>query len=271
MIIHPRISVIMGIYNCATTLGEALDSLINQSYQDFEVIMCDDGSTDKTYDIASEYCKLYPDKFTLLSNDHNLGLNKTLNKCLQYAKGDYIARMDGDDISLPNRFKQEIEFLDNHTEFAIVSCPMIYFDEHGDWRVGKAIEYPSKTDFKLHSPFFCHAPCMIRREAYLAVGGYSEDPRTERFEDCNLWFKMYASGYIGYNIQEPLYKMRDDHAAYKRRTLSSRLRAIYVLYSGFKILNMPWYDYIYIFRAFIINIILGIMPEKLYRKLHRSK
>ena len=112
MISYPRISVIMGIYNCASTLREALDSLINQSYQDFEVIMCDDGSTDNTYAVAKEYCNLYPGKFILLSNDHNLGLNKTLNKCLQYAKGDYIARMDGDDISLPNRFKQEIEFLD---------------------------------------------------------------------------------------------------------------------------------------------------------------
>lgn len=112
---------------------------------------------------------------------------------------------------------------------------------------------------------------MVRKEAYLAVDGYSEDPRTLRFEDCHLWYKMYAHGYKGYNIQEPLYKMRDDQNAYSRRTFKSRMNAVYVKYVGFKMLKMPWYMYFYIVRTFIINLIKGLMPEKLYLKLHQKK
>lgn len=265
-----KISIIMGIYNCANTLPEAIESILAQTYKDWHLIMCDDASTDNTYEVAKSYCEKYPDKMKLIYNEKNLGLNKTLNKCLYTAEGEYIARMDGDDISLPERFEKEVCFLDNHPEFAIVSSPMIYFDETGDWKTGKAIEYPEKKDFILHSPFFCHAPCMIRREAYLKVKGYSEDPRTLRFEDCHLWYKMYACGYKGYNIQEPLYKMRDDRNACNRRTFRSRLNSIYVKYVGFKMLKMPWYTYIFILRTLVVNIILGMMPYKLYMYIHRK-
>lgn len=267
----PKISVIMGIYNCQNTLNEAIDSLLAQTFQDFEVIMCDDGSNDNTLSIAEKYCEKYKGKFTLLMNQRNLGLNKTLNKCLKVAQGEYIARMDGDDISLPRRFEKEVDFLDNNPEFSIVSTAMIFFDESGDWGICKNIEKPTVKDFVKHSPFFCHAPCMIRREAYLKVGGYSEDPRTLRFEDCHLWYKMYSNGFRGYNIQEPLYKMRDDHNAYKRRSLKSRINAIYVTYIGFRMVKMPWYKYIYIFKILIFNILLAIIPETLYKHLHHYK
>lgn len=73
-----------------------------------------------------------------------MGLNYTLNKCLKYAKGKYIARQDGDDISLPVRFEREIDYLENNNEFSIVSCPMIYFDGKGDWGQGTVIENPQK-------------------------------------------------------------------------------------------------------------------------------
>lgn len=116
----------MGIYNCASTLKEALESLLHQTYQNFEVIMCDDGSTDNTLQIAQQYVKEYPEKFILLKNGKNLGLNKTLNKCLYQAKGEYIARMDGDDISLPERFEKEVDMLDRNPQFALVSTPMIF-------------------------------------------------------------------------------------------------------------------------------------------------
>lgn len=268
---EPKVSVIMGIYNCEKTLRAALDSLLEQTYQNFEVIMCDDGSSDCTREVAKEYCKKYDEKFKLLVNEINLGLNKTLNKCLKVAKGVYIARMDGDDISLPTRFEKEVAFLDNNPEYAIVSTSMIYFDESGDWGICKNIEKPVIKDFIKYSPFFCHAPCMVRIEAYRKVGGYSENYKTLRFEDCHLWYKMYAEGFRGYNIQEPLYKMRDDHNAYKRRTLKSRFNAIYVTYVGFKMLKMPWYIYIYILKIFIVNVLLSIMPEKLYYFLHHYK
>ena len=268
----PIISVIMGVYNCENTLAEALDSLLSQTYQDFEVIMCDDGSTDKTAEVAMSYVDNHPDTFRLIKNQSNLGLNKTLNKCLRCAGGDYIARMDGDDLSVKNRFEKELTFLENHSEFAIVSSSMMLFDDTGIWgTTGKPIEMPQISDFVKHAPFHCHAPCMIRREAITKVDGYSEDKRFLRYEDCNLWYKLYAAGYRGYNISEPLYMMRDDKNASKRRTFDSRLRAVYVQWTGFKMVRMPLKYYSYLVVEFLKSIALGIIPLNIYEALRKKK
>ena len=147
----PRVSVLMGIYNCASTLQEALNSLYAQTYQDFEIILCDDGSKDNTYELALENQKQH-NNIVLLKNPHNMGLNQTLNNCLAVAKGEYIARMDGDDISLPSRFEKQVKFLDEHPEYAVVSAPMIYFDENGEFRRGKGKGEIVDRDFVHGSP-----------------------------------------------------------------------------------------------------------------------
>ena len=261
----PRISVIMGIYNCAHTLAEALDSLLAQTYQDFKVIMCNDGSNDDTYKIAASYAASNPTKFVLINNERNMGLNYTLNHCLKYADTEFVARMDGDDISLPSRFEKEINFLDEHPEITIVSSPMIYFDEDGDFRNGGGIEkYPTKNDFINGTPF-CHAPCMVRTEAYKAVGGYSVDQKLLRVGDYHLWFKMYAKGYRGYVFPEPLYKMRDDRNATARRNWRNRINEFHVRRIGYRMLNIPFYKRISMFRPLIV----AILPTSLYNFLHR--
>lgn len=268
---RPVVSIIMGIYNCAETLHEALDSILAQSFQEWEMILCDDGSMDNTYAVAKKYVERLPDKIILLHNETNKGLNYTLNKCLKQARGKYIARMDGDDISLPMRLEKEVEFLETHPDYAIVSTPMIYFDESGDWGKGTAIEVPQIRDFVFCAPFHCHAPCMIRREAYLEVGGYTVDQRLLRYEDCNLWYKLYSRGYRGYNLQEPLYKMRDDRNAYQRRSASTRMRAIYVQYTGFRMIHMPLRYYPYLIIELFKSLAIVLMPEKVYMIIHKRK
>lgn len=218
-----RISVIMGIYNCAPTLAEALDSLLAQTYQGFKVIMCDDGSADNTIEVAQTYVNRYPDKFMLIRNDRNIKLAATLNHCLKYADTEYVARMDGDDLSMPDRFEKEMNFLDEHPEYALVSCPMIYFDEHGDYRTGTAKEMPTKHDFHWGTPF-CHAPAMMRTEILKQIGGYTSASWVERAEDYYLWSKFYVKGYKGFNLQNPLYKMRNGRDAFARRRASDRWR-----------------------------------------------
>lgn len=259
-----RISVIMGIYNCAPTLTEALDSLLAQTYQGFKVIMCDDGSTDNTVKVAQGYVNRYPNKFILIRNERNLGLNFTLNHCLEYVDTEYVARMDGDDLSLPERFEKEINFLDTHPEYAIVSTPMIYFDENGDFRVGKGGYEPTHEACALHTPF-CHAPCMIRSIAYKAVGGYSVDPKLLRVEDYHLWIKMFVAGFRGYMIAEPLYKMRDDRAAIRRRNFKGKIHVMNVQRYAIKTLHLPKWKYIYCLRP----IIVGLLPNFIYKYLHR--
>lgn len=258
-----RITVLIGIYNCATTLREALDSLLNQSFKDFKVVLCNDGSIDNTHKIAEEYAIKYSN-FILIQNEHNMGLNYTLNHCLEYADTEYVARMDGDDVSLPTRFEKEVSFLDSHPEFAFVSTPMLYFDEDGVFRAGHAIEYPQKKDFVFGTPF-CHAASMCRTAVIKDVGGYSVDDHLLRVEDYHLWMKIYAAGYKGYNIQEPLYKMRDDRNALLRRNWKNRKNEIYVRRIGFKMLKLPWYTQIFTLRPFIAHIV----PSWLYKLYHR--
>lgn len=258
-----RVSVIMGIYNCASTLQEALDSLYAQTYQNFKIILCDDGSVDGTLKIAEENASLH-NNVLVIKNSKNMGLNYTLNRCLEYVDTEYVARMDGDDVSLPTRFDKQIAFLDNHPEYAVISSPMIYFDETGIFKEGKAIEYPDKYDFVKGTPF-CHAPCMVRTDIMKAVGGYTDDKRILRVEDYHLWFKIYAAGYKGANLQEPLYKMRDDRNAYRRRTLSSRFNEMYVKSTGFRMLRLPFYYQVFALRP----IIVGLLPKKIYMLLHR--
>ena len=266
-----NVSIIMGIYNCAETLPEAIESILNQTYLNWELIMCDDGSSDDTWKIAIRYAEKYPDKIKILKNESNKGLNYTLNRCLKKATGKYIARMDGDDISMPERLEKEVNFLEEHEEYAIVSTPMIYFDECGEWGEGKAIEIPKLRDFVFHPPFHCHAPCMIRKEAYDRVGGYTVDKRLLRYEDCNLWYKLYSKGYRGYNLQEALYKMRDDRNAFQRRTISSRLRAVYVQYNGFRMIHMPIKYYPYLVIEMSKSIVVGLMPKVVYDFFHKKR
>lgn len=265
----PKVSILMGIYNCAPTLREAVESILSQTFTDWELILCEDGSRDDTYAIAQEYRRAHPDRIILLRNEKNMGLNHTLNRCLQAASGEYCARMDGDDLSLPDRFEKQVAFLDAHPEYAIVSTPMIFFDEQGEWGRNQMIERPQRDDFIHHSPVHCHAPCMIRREAYLAVGGYTEDLRMLRFEDVNLWYKLYAAGYQGYNLSEPLYMMRDGREAAGRRGLRSRMNGVYVTYVGFRLFRYPWYMYRFVVLDFIKHFIKGVMPEKLYLFFHK--
>lgn len=255
----------MGIYNCAPTLAESIESLLNQTYQDFEIILCDDGSKDNTLEVAQHYAAKY-NNILLIRNDRNRGLNYTLNHCLQHARGEYIARMDGDDISLPSRFEKQLQVFEANPDISIVSSAMIYFDEAGDYGQCKVTERPTRINFVNGTPI-CHAPCMVKETAYDDINGYTEEKKLLRVEDYHLWFKMYAKGYKAYNIQEPLYKMRDDRNAYSRRKYKYRVNEFYVKLIGYRMLNLPAYYYVYALKPLIV----GMLPAPIYQQLHKSK
>lgn len=258
----PQVSVIMGIYNCAATLEEAVECICQQTFNDWELIMCDDCSTDNTLEAAQEIAQKDP-RIKVLHNEQNLTLAPTLNRCAKVATGKYLVRMDGDDICDPTRFEKEFAVLETNPSCAVVSCQMNLFDASGVYRIITHPEYPTPADFVKRSQF-CHAGCMMRKDAFDSVGGYSESLTYKRVEDYDLWVRMYRAGYMGSNIQEPLYSMRDDRNAYSRRTFENRRNEIRVKMNCIRWFRLPVYSYVHI----LTTAAKAIMPSFLYRRLH---
>jgi len=264
-----RVSIIMGIYNCSATLPEAMDSILAQTFSDWELILCDDCSTDNTLALAQMYEKRFPQKIKVLQNVQNSKLPYTLNHCLQYAAGEYIARMDGDDISLPQRLQKQVEFLDANPDVAVVSTAMIAFDENGERGVRRKLEYPDRYSL-VSNPCFDHATIMMRKSVYDKLGGYTVSKRTERGQDYDLWFRFFAAGYKGYNMQEAYYKVREDTTTFSRRTLRSRFYIAQTMFKGYRLLRYPVRYYPYILKQFVAGF-TPVFLLNLYRKYQDKK
>lgn len=259
----PKVSVIMGIYNSEATLDRAICSIINQTFTDWEFIICDDASTDKSYQIASAYAA-QDARIKVLRNDQNDGCNLVLNRCIKEAKGEYIAIMDGDDISLPMRLEKEVAILDMNPQYGIVGATSIHFNEEGDFMMFAKNENPSTDDFAFGIPHN-HSTCMIRSAILHKIGGYHTHKNMKRVEDYYLMADIYKLGYRGYNIQEVLMRYCDNKESYKRRTWQNRLNEVYTYY---KVYNMLRINPIYYIRL-IRPILVGMLPKPIYHYLHR--
>ena len=256
------VSIIMGVYNGEKTLREAMNSILAQTYQDWEFIICDDCSTDGSIAILEEY-RNKDDRIIIIRNEHNSGLAASLNHCLEYVSGEYIARMDCDDISTPDRFEKQIDYLSNHPGCDLVGTYMQGFNENGLLRVISQRIEPTKYDVPKGNPFH-HATVMMKTSIMKALQGYTVSQRTLRMEDVELWYRFFAAGYKGVTIPEPLYLVRLDEGAYKRRKLRFMLDASAIMWEGIGKLQLPFY-----YRVFCVKPILSwLLPETLKRRLH---
>lgn len=259
----PKVSIIMATYNCADTVEQSIMSIVNQTFKDWEFIICDDCSFDNTMDILNMYKERYPNRFIIIHNDKNSKLAFSLNRCLQLANGEYIARMDGDDESYPERLERQVNFLDTHLEYAVVGTAMIPFDENGDRPIMLANPEPQKREL-VSGPCFFHATIMMRKEAYKAVDGYYVSKRTQRAQDYDMWFRFFANDLRGYNLQEGLYHVRENQEAMKRRTLRSRCYEVQTRLKGYRLLNYPWYIYYNAFKP----VFIALIPNGIMQKYH---
>lgn len=259
----PKVSIVMATYNCSQTLRRSIDSILTQTYTDWEFIICDDCSTDDSYSILLQYADIYPEKFKILKNTSNSKLSYSLNRCLEIAEGEYVARMDGDDESVPQRLEKQVQFLDEHPEFDVVGTAMIPFDENGHKPVRYAKKIPNSRDMLNRSPFF-HATIMMRKSAYQKVGGYTVSRRTVRAQDYDMWFRFFALGMKGYNLQEGLYLVLEDEMAVKRRTFKSRAYEVLTKLKGYRLLGYPIHLYIFAFKP----LIAAMIPAKVMQKYH---
>lgn len=260
----PTISIIMAVYNFQDTVAEAIDSILDQTFQDFEFIICDDCSSDNTYHIVCEYAERHPDKIVVLRNERNSKLAYSLNQCLQHVRGKYVARMDGDDVSVPERLQKQYDFLKANPGYDLVGTGIALFDEQGDW--GRLVKkrIPQRKEL-LRGPCFNHATIMIKKSAYDRVGFYTDLPRTLRCEDVDLWFKFFAAGFQGYNMPDLLYRVRTNANEMKRRTLSSRLNGIRTMVAGYRLLKFPWPCYFCLMK----QIIAVLVPSRVMLFYHK--
>lgn len=260
-----RVSVIMGAYNAEKTVARAIDSIIKQKYKDWVFIICDDGSKDRTLEILYDYKDRYPDKFIVLKNAENKGLTKTLNHCLKYVDTEYIARMDADDLSLPGRFEKEVFFLDNHPEYAFVGCAVERFDEGGVWNKTRITNVSPTKECFYKSSGFIHPTIMIRKSALDNVGGYREAWFTNRCEDYDLWMRLYAHGFVGYNLNEVLLQYYEGKDSFPKRKFRYRICEFVMRAKGYKALHMYPKGCIYVFKP----LIAGLIPKRVIKLLHK--
>lgn len=262
----PVISVLMGVLNCENTLDESLESIVSQTETRWECILCDDGSADRTAEVIRRWQERFPDKIVFLQNEKNTGLAPSLNRCLAAARGEFIARMDGDDRCSPDRFEKELAYLKDHPDLTVVSTDMQCFDRDGVWGLRAYPTVPEPKDL-VHGVPFCHAACMMRSDALADAGGYSEADEYARVEDYELWVRIYARGYRGGNIHEPLYQMRDDRNAASRRKWKYRINESRVRLLAVKTLHLPFWMSLYA----VYPLIMGLIPRSLAAALHRLR
>lgn len=261
----PKVSIIMGAYNCAKTLKRCVESIQNQTFSDWEFIICNDCSTDGTMKVAESLAKT-DHRIRLIENDKNRGLAHSLNHCLANSEGEYIARMDADDIALPHRFAIQVDFLDNHPEVDVVGGGVILYDETGDKKTLLNPEYPTARYMTTRIPFF-HPTIMMRKSAYDKLSGYTDLPRTRRGQDMDLWFRFFAAGMRGYNLQEPLVKYHDSMSDVKKKeSLTLAWHHTKTKLIGYRINRFPFYLYPFAIKPLLSS----ILPKGLVYYIHNK-
>ena len=197
----PKVTVLMPVYNCELYVKEAVSSILNQTFADFELLIIDDCSTDATFQI----CKSLTDnRIVLIKKDKNSGYTNSLNYGISIAKGQYIARMDGDDISLPERFAKQVAFLDSNPDVAV--CGTCYAE------IGDRIPiFLTQNDDKIRIEFLtanCIVhPSVMMRSSIFRIFSITYDITMEPAEDYDLWVRIIAYGKI-HNLQEVLFNYR---------------------------------------------------------------
>lgn len=211
----PTISVLLPVYNAQRYIAEALESVLNQTFTDFECLVIDDGSIDRSLQILQRYAA--QDPRIRLTSRPNQGFVKTLNEMLAQAKGEFIARMDADDIALPERFAHQVQFLREHPEVVCVGGAQDWIDEAGRLLIDhQEAAHDAEIQQQLLSgrTAINHPSALMRRQALLQIGGYDEAMYPS--EDLDVWLKLGEIGRLA-NLEETVLKYRQHSQSISER------------------------------------------------------
>lgn len=258
------ISVLMGVRNAENTVERAVRSLRAPEGEEMEIICVDDASTDGTRDVLR---RLEDDLGTVVAvrKERRGGLAAALNEALSLSGGEWIARMDADDVSQPDRLERELAFLKENPGYGFVGCAVRLFDANGVYAKRSFPETPGKKDLVKGNPFI-HPTLLFRRETLERVGGYRSGETTMRCEDYELMFRLYAAEIRGYNLSETLLDYFEDRETVKH-TRETRRNEMRVRKAGYRLIGVRGISRLQAYKP----VLLGLLPRKAYRKLHRGK
>ena len=203
---QPQISVIVPVYNSENTAEQALRSVLCQTYQNFELIVVDDGSTDRSWEIVKKL-ELEDSRIRAFRNEVNIGLMKTLNRAISLAHTPLLARLDSDDEMLPTRLEKQFNYLNQHPDVAVVGTWYSFMGRSQKFdRLFRLPVTPSEIQQQLlvANPI-CHSSVMIRKDIFESLGGYRDEFRNS--EDYDLWLRL-SKNYKIANIAESLVRVR---------------------------------------------------------------
>lgn len=197
----PKVSVIMAVHNAESTVGKAIDSILGQSFADFEFLIVDDGSDDGTAAVLTEYAAK-DQRIKVITNEQNIYLAAALNKAINQAEGEYLLRMDADDESLPNRIKLQVEFMDANPDIVISGTAINSISpKHSRVHV-----HPSDPE-ELYALLLFHSvifhPTAIMRRRFMLENDLTYDERLRYAQDYELWVRASEYGKLG-NLPQPL-------------------------------------------------------------------
>lgn len=262
------ISIIVSVYNSNKTLSKMIESVLNQTYKDFELILINDGSSDDSFNIMKEY-KLKDSRIILIDKE-NTGLTKSLNIGLKRAKGYYIARIDSDDTWLPSKLEKQVTFLEENSEYMLVGTA---YNEIGD--NGKIIYDKQRTlllssyvdiinNIEKLNPFL-HSSVLFRKELCETVGFYNESFKYT--QDYEYWVRI-ISKYKVSNLTEVLASRRySENMISIQKEKEQRIYAIKAKLLAIKMLNKPVCSYKYL----INDILVYLLPKKIIGLIRKFK
>ena len=203
---NPKVSVLIPAYKAAPFIGEAIESILKQSFTDFELIVADDDSPDATWEIITHYADKDP-RIVAVRNERNLGIAGNRNKLISIARGEFVMWQDADDISMPERMARQVAYMDSHPSVGIVGGYLQFFDEKG---LG-SIRHYAPDDVSLRANIFRYSPvaqpaAMLRKSAVLEAGEY--DLRYPPADDLEMSFRI-GRRYQFANLQEIVVQYRE--------------------------------------------------------------
>lgn len=199
------VSVLLSTYNSEETIAESIDSLLSQTYKNLEILISDDGSTDSTKEICKKF-QLKDERVLFSSNKKNIGLTKSLNNLIQKASGSLIARHDADDISLPYRIEEQIQFMKKKKLDAVTTRSLV--KQNNKKRPGISFYIPDKLLINRKNPFI-HGTLIIKKNVFQEIGYYDE--RFYYAQDYKLFYDLLNRGYKVKTLNKALYILNTEN------------------------------------------------------------